>query len=84
MLNESFMRAVVAEKARQRDELAGVHRLRLGAPAPARRRLRLAARLPRLSWPWRSWRRATERRDIAAMSERRPALRCLGDDVFAP
>jgi hypothetical protein len=84
MLNEPFMRAVVAEKARQRDDLARLHRLRLSVPAPARRRARLTIHIPRPSWPWRSWRRAQERRDRAAVPQPRPALRCVRDDVFAP
>ena len=70
MLNEPYMRAVVAEKARRRDEIADVHRLRLSAPAPARRRVRLRIHTPRPSWPWRSWRRA-------------PGLPSIGDDALA-
>ena len=83
MLNESFMRATVAEKARQRDEVARLHRLGVSPPARARRRARAAIRITRPSWPWRSWRRAAQRPDVPAM-ERRPALRCVTDDVFAP
>jgi hypothetical protein len=71
MLNESFMRAVLDEKARRRDEIATVHRLRLSTPAPARRRVRLHIHIPRLSWPGRAWRRA-------------PAVRRIGDDALAP
>jgi hypothetical protein len=59
MLNESYLRVVAAEKARQRDELVRVHRLRASIPAPARRRVRrFRPQIPRPSWPWRSWRRA--------------------------
>jgi hypothetical protein len=71
MLNESFTRAVVAEKARRRDEVAEVHRLLLSAPAPARRRTRSRVRIPRPAWPLRAGRRA-------------PRLRQIGEDGLAP
>ena len=84
MLNESFMRAVVEDKARRRDELARVHRLRHSAPARARRRVRLTIHIPRPSWPWRAWRRAEGSLDRPAVPQPRPALQCVRDDVFAP
>jgi len=84
MLNEPFMRAVVAEKARTRDELVRLHRLRASAPAPARRHVRLTVHIPRPAWPWRAWRRAQGRTVRPATPQPRPVLRCVRDDVFAP
>jgi hypothetical protein len=86
MLNESFMRAVVAEKNRDRDELARVHRLRASAPAPARRRVRRPRiHTPWRLWSWRSWRRALKRRELRpGIPDPLPELRRMRDDVFAP
>jgi hypothetical protein len=75
MLNESLMRAVVAEKARQRDDLVNVRRLRATAAAGS------DGRLSRLFESLRArWRRAAP----TALPEPRPRLRVLRDDVFAP
>jgi hypothetical protein len=79
MLNESLMRAVVAEKARQRDDLVNVRRLRATAVAGSDGRLfhlfdSLRAR----------WRRAGRRAAPTALPEPRPRLRVMCDDVFAP
>jgi hypothetical protein len=68
MLNESFMRAVAAERALRRDEIAEVHRLRRWAPAPAPRRVRI--HIPRPSWLRLAWRRA-------------PRLPTIGEDALA-
>jgi hypothetical protein len=86
MLNETFMRAVVEEKARRRDEIANVHHLRLSAPALRRRPVRRRRfSFSRPSWAWRSWRRAVKRRELRpGIPDPHPALRRMRDDVFAP
>jgi len=79
MLNESLMRAVVAEKARRRDELVDARRLRATAAAGEDgRRSRLLDSLRA------RWRRAGRRAAPPALPEPRPRLRVLHDDVFAP
>jgi hypothetical protein len=86
MLNESFMHAVVADKARERDERANVHRLRASASTAAPRRVRRRRiRVTWSSWRWRSWRRALKRRQPRpGIPDPLPALRRMRDDVFAP
>jgi len=88
MINESYMRAVVAEKARRRDEIANVHRLRLAEPGPAstpRRGHRRRFSFRRPAWAWRSWRRAVKRRALRpGIPDPHPSLRRMRDDVFAP
>jgi hypothetical protein len=79
MLNESLMRAVVAEKARQRDDLVNVRRLRATAAAGS------DGRLSRLLDSLRArWRAAGRGAVPPALPEPRVRLRVLRDDVFAP
>lgn len=87
MLNEPFIHAVVAERARERDQLAHVHRLRISTsasgPAPRRVRRRRLFRTP--LWAWRSWRRAVKRHERRpGIPDPIPSLRRMRDDVFAP
>jgi len=86
MLNEPFMRAVAAERTREREALVRARLLRGAAPASARRRVcRPRIHTPWRSWPWLSWRRALKRRERRpAVPEPIPVLRRVRDDVFAP
>jgi len=84
MLNEPYMWAVAAERARQRDELTHVHRLR-GVSASASRRARRRRHFHGPLWAWRSWRRAMKRRERRpVVPDPLPTLHRMRDDVFAP